>query len=88
MNVYHELWRDIDAAPGGTAGILIIEAREGKELKHLQKAKDRVRNLITIKKSQMLSDEDKKMIEKVIWDLRGAIFEAEPYGLSDSADEL
>ena len=79
MNAYHELWRDIDAAPGGTAGILTIEAREGKELKHLQKAKDRVIHLTALRKLQRLSSEDRKMIEKVLWDLRSAISEAEPY---------
>jgi len=78
--IYNELWRDIDAAPGGTAGILIIEAREGKELRHLEKAKDRIKNLRRVAKSQKLSIEDRKMVDKVIGDLQAAISEADPGG--------
>jgi hypothetical protein len=86
-NVYNELWRDIDAAPGGTAGILTIEVRERKELKHLKKAKDRVIQLTALRKSQRLSSADRKMLEQVLKDLRTAISEAESY-YPDSSDEL
>lgn len=74
--LYSQLWRDLDGNAGGTAGILLIEARNGQTLTHLEKARTRSVNLRRILKEEMLSKEDRKIAELVLADLRTAINEA------------
>lgn len=69
--IYMQLWRDGDAYPGGTAGALIKEANEGRDLKHFSKAKDRASQLKGLIKEQarFMSDEELKTARNVLEDL-------------------
>lgn len=58
--LYSQLWRDLDGNAGGTAGILLIEARNGRDLTHLEKAQTRSVNLTRILKEETLSKEIEK----------------------------
>lgn len=78
QGIYEELWRVEDAIPGGTAGVLLHETRTQSELKHLQKAQDRIKNLnfFLKEKTELLSSEDRKVAGQVLRSLVAAVKEA------------
>ena len=76
---YSNLWRPQDVRPGGTIGELLREVQAGGPLTHLQKAKERLQQLINrvTDLSNQLSTADRAGAERVITDLREAIRIAE-----------
>lgn len=84
--IFSEIFRDEDGHSGGTAGMLLIETREGRELKHLEKATNSARGVLAIIKEEKLSVEDRKIAQRVLADLRTAISEALEYHQSESGD--
>jgi hypothetical protein len=75
QRIYKELWRDGDKTPSGTAAKLREEVLGGSKLEHLQKAENRLTQLIkrVNDKTNQLSSLDKTSAEKVINDLKDAI---------------
>ena len=83
--LYSEIFRDKDGRAGGTAGMLLIEIREGSDSpKHLEKATLSARGLRNILKDVRLSAEDRKVAHCVLTDLRTAINEALEYQYESS----
>ena len=79
VDAMDNLWRKEDLRPGGTIGELLRESQAGGPLVHLQKAKDRMAQLINRVNdfSRPLSQSDRAAAERVINDLKDAIRQAE-----------
>src|SRR5208283_296613 len=79
QDAYRNLWRPEDTRPGGTIGELLREYASGGPLKHLEKAKGRLQQLLQRLKdtSNPLSQADRAGAERVINDLKDAIRTAE-----------
>ena len=75
QDTYKNLWRPQDVRPGGTISELLREAEAGGPLKHLEKAKGRLRQLLdrVNDTSRPLSPADRAGAERVINDLKDAI---------------
>jgi hypothetical protein len=79
QDAYRNLRRPEDVNPGGTIGELLREVEAGGPLKHLEKAKGRLQQLISrvTDTSNPLSAADRAGAERVINDLKEAIRVAE-----------
>jgi hypothetical protein len=79
QDAYRNLWRPEDARLGGTIGELLPEVEAGAPLKHLEKAKGRLKQLIdrVNDRANPLSKADRAGAERVINDLKDAIRIAE-----------
>jgi hypothetical protein len=75
QDAYRNLWRPQDKNPGGTIGELLREVEAGGPLKHLEKAKGRLKQLLDriADTNNPLSPSDRAGAERVINDLKDAI---------------
>jgi hypothetical protein len=78
QDAFRNLWRPQDIRPGGTIGELLREIEAGGELKHLEKAEGRLKQLIdrVNDTTRPLSKADRAGAERVINDLKDAIRKA------------
>lgn len=79
QDAYKNLWRPQDKKPGGTIGELLREVECGRPLKHLMKAKERLKQLVdrVTDTTRPLTPADRAGAERVINDLKEAIKTAE-----------
>ena len=79
QDAYRNLWRPQDKNPGGTIGELLREVEAGGPLKHLEKARGRLKQLIdrVSDTTRPLTSSDRAGAERVITDLKDAIRIAE-----------
>ena len=75
QDAYKNLWRPQDKNPGGTIGELLREVEAGGPLKHLVKAKGRLKQILDriADTNNPLSPSDRAGAERVINDLKDAI---------------